>query len=341
MGCAGAPSSWASCCRSAGSIAWTAMPRSGPGTRSAANRSARRGRWCRRWRPGRPDLAGARTSRSAHVTVSTRRCGPGGPRSGKRSDRREPLHVVLLDKGRAPVGAGDVGDAAGFADATVVDPHRALAQPRQLAGRVADEEQRAGAAEIVDPVDALLLEGEVAHRQRFVDDEDLGVDVRADGEGEPHAHADRIELQRLVHEGADAGEIGYRFEFAQDLLALQPEHGAADQHVLASRGLEVERRAERQHRGDPALDPDLALGRARHAADDLQQCGLAATVAPDDAQALAALDLEADVLQRPERLVIGVLLRAEQLLLHPVLRTVVKLVGLRELPRPDHDFGVR
>src|SRR5215211_5125900 len=181
MACAGAPSSWASCCRSAGSIAWTAMPRSGAGTRSAANRSARRGRWCRRWRPGRPPDP---------------------------LYRREPLHVVLLDEGRAPVDAGDVGDAAGFADAAVVDPHRALAQPRQLTGRVADEEQRAGAAEIVDPVDALLLEGEVAHRQGLVDDQDLGIDVGANGEGQPHAHASRIEFQRLVHEGADAGEIG-------------------------------------------------------------------------------------------------------------------------------------
>src|SRR4029453_9454732 len=93
--------------------------------------------------------------------------------------------------------------------------------------------------------------------------------------------------------------------------------------------------------GDPALDPDLALGRLGHATDDLQQGGLAAAVAPDDAEALAALDLEADVLQRPERLVVGVLFRADQLLLHPVLRTVVELVGLGEVPRPDHNLGVR
>ena len=47
---------------------------------------------------------------------------------------------------------------------------------------------------------------------------------------------------------------------------------------------------------------DPALGRLGDAREDLEQRRLAGAVAPDDAEHLAALDLEADVLERPELL---------------------------------------
>ena len=61
----------------------------------------------------------------------------------------------------------------------------------------------------------------IADRQRLVDHQDLGLDMGADREGQPRAHAHRVMLHRLVHVVADAGELGDRVELAQHLGALQ------------------------------------------------------------------------------------------------------------------------
>ena len=51
---------------------------------------------------------------------------------------------------------------------------------------------------------------------------------------------------------------------------------------------------------DAAPQQNSPLGRLRDAAQDLEQRALAGTVAADDADDLALLDLEADILERPE-----------------------------------------
>lgn len=103
-------------CRNAGSTGWTATRFPGPGMRSEAGRSARRG----------VDTISQMVDwelrvRSAHTREDE-------PEARCPLHRREPLHIVLLDEGRPPVGAGYVSDAAGLTDAAVVDPHRTLAQ---------------------------------------------------------------------------------------------------------------------------------------------------------------------------------------------------------------------
>jgi hypothetical protein len=50
-----------------------------------------------------------------------------------------------------------------------------------------------------------LLEVEIAHGQRLVDDEDVG-ETRRHAEREAHLHAARIGAQRLVDVAADLGE---------------------------------------------------------------------------------------------------------------------------------------
>src|SRR6185503_1453449 len=101
---------------------------------------------------------------------------------------REAMDVVLLHGERPIVRADDHARITLGADAAVLDPDGAIAQAAHLGRRVRHEQERALAAETVDPVEALALEGGVAHRQRLVDDQDLGLDMGADGEGEPGAH---------------------------------------------------------------------------------------------------------------------------------------------------------
>ena len=89
-------------------------------------------------------------------------------------------------------------------------------------------------------------------------------------------------------------------ELASDLGAAHAEDGAVEIDVLASGELGMKASADLEQAGDAALDGDAPLARLGDARQDLQERRLAGAIAPDDAEHLAALDLEAHVLQRPE-----------------------------------------
>src|SRR5262245_29024336 len=101
-------------------------------------------------------------SRPTRIQLGKRsRSGTPGPQRSW-SGRRETVHAVLFHACRPAVGANDLRHMARFTNPPVVDPEGVLAEPLELAGRMTDEQQRPAASELVDPVDALLLEGEVA-----------------------------------------------------------------------------------------------------------------------------------------------------------------------------------
>src|SRR5882724_1478107 len=87
---------------------------------------------------------------------SKRECRPPRALSGTCS---EAVHIVLLHQQRAMIGADYLARITLLADAAVLDPDGASAQPAHLGHRMRDEQQRAPFAEIVDPVEALALEG--------------------------------------------------------------------------------------------------------------------------------------------------------------------------------------
>ena len=79
------------------------------------------------------------------------------------------------------------------------------------------------------------------------------------------------------------------------------EDRALQHDVLASGQLEVEAGADRQHRQHPAAYRQRPPGRHHRPREDLEEGGLPGPVRPDDAQALALVDVERDVVQRLDR----------------------------------------
>ena len=61
----------------------------------------------------------------------------------------------------------------------------------------------------------------------------------------------------------------------------------------------MEARPDLEQAADASADLRAALGRRRDAGEDLQQCGLARAVAPDDAEHLPVRDVEGDLPERP------------------------------------------
>ena len=168
---------------------------------------------------------------------------------------------------------------------------------------MADEEQRpARGQELLDAPQAAVGEGLVADRQHLVDQQDVRVGVHRHREPQPHVHAGGVVLDRLLHEVGEAGELDDRVVAAVDLAPREPEDGAVDVDVLAAGDLGVEAGAELDQRGDAAVHHHPPGGRAQDAGDELQQRPLPRAVAADDAEGLAAPDLEAHVLERRDRL---------------------------------------
>ena len=147
---------------------------------------------------------------------------------------------------------------------------------------------------------AFLDEERVAHRERLVDHQDVGVDVRDDREGEPDDHAGRVRLDRLIDELADAGKLRRSASSRASISpGRQSENRAVEKDVLAAGELRVETGAQFEHGGHAsrrvATEPCVGVKRA---ADDLQQRGLAGAVPADDSHDLALPDAQRDAVER-------------------------------------------
>jgi len=184
--------------------------------------------------------------------------------------------------------------------AAVVQPQRHVAQLADVVGAVRAEQNGAAVvAKALDALDALLLEMLVAHRQRLVDDQQVGLQRRHQRKRQPHRHARRIGLHRPVDRLADLGERQHLGLQHGHLLVRDADQAAAEVQVLPAREVGVKTRPQLQDGRHAPAAPDLARGRLQGAADQLQQRALARPVVAHHAQALAARQLQRHVLQRP------------------------------------------
>ena len=74
----------------------------------------------------------------------------------------------------------------------------------------------------VEDVEAFLLERRVTDGEHLVHQQDLGVGLDGEGEGEPHLHSRREVLEPVVDELLQAGEADDLVEQAAQLGRLKP-----------------------------------------------------------------------------------------------------------------------
>jgi len=161
-------------------------------------------------------------------------------------------------------------------------------------------DRRAIGLHLTNSEQALVLENGIAYGQRFVDKDDVGVDVNRRGKRQPHEHAARIHLDRLGDELADTGEaLDVRQAstyFLQRHANDRPEH----LDVLTTCELRMKPRAELEQRRHPAAHGCAPAGGTNDAGHDLEHRALPRSIRADDTQCLAALDTKIDVLERRE-----------------------------------------
>ena len=197
----------------------------------------------------------------------------------------------------------DVGRVARHADRAVVKPDRPVAEVADGGCVVGDEDEGASLLAKVDKLfHALLLEGDVANGEDLVDQQQFGIDVDCHGEREPHVHARRVRLDRVVDELPKVGEVDDLIKTLGDLLTAHAQDGGVEKDVVASAQLLVEPGTEFEERGHPLGDLDVARVRCEDAGHALEQGRLARTVVADDAERLAGFDIERDVTRAPRTL---------------------------------------
>jgi hypothetical protein len=153
---------------------------------------------------------------------------------------------------------------------------------------VADEQHGAPAARhVLHGAEALALEGDVAHGEHFVDQENLRPQMGGHGEREPHLHARTVALDGRVHELFQAGEIHDAFIFFDDLPPAQAKDRAVEKHVFAAGQFGMEAGAHLQQRRDAAAQRGCAGRGIGDARQDFQQRALAGAVGADDAEHFA------------------------------------------------------
>ena len=155
-------------------------------------------------------------------------------------------------------------------------------------------------AKLANAFPALSLKILVAHREHFVDKEDVGVGVDRDGKTKADEHPARIRLDRIVDELFDAREFDDPVKHPRDARGRHAEDATVEVDVLASGQQGMESRTEFQQRCHLAIDVHPAPGGRGDPGQDFQQGALARAVGADDTDRLAALDGEGDIAEGVE-----------------------------------------
>ena len=197
----------------------------------------------------------------------------------------------------------------------------------------AKQNSAAIAAKRHDAFDAFFLEMLVAHGQGFVDDQHIGLHRRDQCKRQPHRHARRIGFDRPVQRLAQLAKL--------DDAGLQPRHFGmvdADQatakiQVVAATEVGVKARAQLQNGRHAAHSLNAARAGLQGAGQQFEQRAFARAVVADHANALATLQLERHIAQRPVAAVAGV---ARDQGLEPLARRGIKFVFLAQPLHLEH-----
>ena len=207
--------------------------------------------------------------------------------------------VPLLFEVQLQVVAADVARVADVLDPTAADQHRAVAVFLHGPHLVGDQDNRlARQFHLTEGVGALLLEGGIADGQYLIDQQDVGVDLQHQREGEPHEHPRGVVLQLQVDEVPEFGEVDHGVEAVARFLRGEAHHHPVEDDVVAGGEVEVEADPELDEGSEATRDPDRPGVGAVDAGEQLQQGALARAVAADDAEELALADLEGDSVER-------------------------------------------
>jgi hypothetical protein len=186
-------------------------------------------------------------------------------------------------------------------DSPIQHEGRAIGQALDQAEIVRD--QKYGdvlAPQLLELLHAPAGEDRVADGQRFIDNQDLGIDVNRGGKCEADIHAAGVLFHRAIDELADFGESFDARKRLVQFLARQSQDLAIEIHIFAAAEFGIEAGAQFEQRRDAPGAVHPAAGGLQNAADDLQQSAFSRSVRPKKREHFTLLDAQVDVSERPK-----------------------------------------
>src|SRR4051794_27512836 len=181
-------------------------------------------------------------------------------------------------------------------DVAALEQHRSVAKVLDRRHIMGDEDDRlASGLELVELLEALLLERGIPDGEHLIDEKHVRVDLDRHREREAHGHAGGVVLELEVEKALELGEPNDVVKAFACLSARQSQQDRVDDYVVASRQIGVEADAQLDERRQSPGDADTPGVDLVDAGEALQQRALAGAVAPDDSKELALLDLDRDV----------------------------------------------
>ena len=203
---------------------------------------------------------------------------------------------------------GHVRDVAVERLARLAEEHDAPAVQHQPARRerfhgrqiVAHEQNgAAGFRHLRHFPDAFLLKADIADGEHLVDHQNIQLEMRRDGERQPHEHAAAVAFDRSVEKFLGPGKGDDFVETPPDVGFAHPQYCAVEKDIFPTGEFGMKAGADFQKAGDASENPHAPARWLGNPAEDFEQGALAGAVAPDNAEHLAPADVEADILERP------------------------------------------
>ena len=146
----------------------------------------------------------------------------------------------------------------------------------------------------------LALKRRIAHRQRLVNDQYLGLECREHRECEADRHARGIDPHRAIEEVAEVGKFLDLAHVFGCVVRREAQKLGGLQHVGPAGKFGVESSAQFQQGKDLSAHLEAAGGRPEGSAEQAKQRALSRSVAADDPQAFSPAKFQSDVAQCPE-----------------------------------------
>ena len=153
-----------------------------------------------------------------------------------------------------------------------------------------------------DAIEALGLKGYVTHRKNFVEQNDVRLKVRGNGEAESHIHSRGIAFHRHIDVFFEPGELDDAVHLRGNLGSPHAQHRAVKVDVFPASEFGMKTGADLNQGCEPASNLDLPFGWRRDARQEFEEGRLSRTVVSDDAENLSLTHFEADVAQGPHLL---------------------------------------
>src|SRR5947209_3947453 len=97
-----------------------------------------------------------------------------------------------------------------------------------------EENGLARASQVIDAVHATMLKHNVAHRQRFVDQQNLRIYIDRDGKRQSHEHPAGVSFYRLIDKRSNRCKVFNLGEALVHLSLLQSQDGCVHVNVLTT-----------------------------------------------------------------------------------------------------------